>query len=332
MDHLPTSNQVRLVEISNEQEGQRIDNFLITALKGVPRSRIYRILRKGEVRVNKKRVKQTYRLQSGDQVRIPPIRTTEQKPPPKVESVEWLESAIIYEDRHMIAINKPSGIAVHGGSGIQFGVIESFRALREEAGGYELVHRLDRATSGLLLIAKRRGALRALHQSIREQRVTKQYLALLKGRMRKGKHVTAPLQKSVLKSGERLVQVSTKGKEAESHFMPRLSCEHATLAEVEIITGRTHQIRVHGAHIHHPLAGDKRYGDDRFNRQMADMGLRRLFLHAHQIAFPHPKDETTVRLEAPLPEPLQQVLQRLQESESCRQLFSSPLKSTSSVL
>lgn len=312
------STPIQQVEIDSEQSGQRIDNFLLSRLKGVPKSRIYRILRKGEVRVNKKRIKPVYRLQTGDLVRIPPIRQAEENPGPHRNSVEWLERTILYEDELLLVINKPAGIAVHGGSGIHYGVIEALRALREEATRYELAHRLDRATSGLLLIAKRRSALRSLHDTIREHRIEKRYLALVKGKMRKSKTVLAPLKKNVLRSGERMVRVDPEGKEAESHFRPQLACNSCTLAEIEIITGRTHQIRVHGSHIDHPLAGDERYGDSDFNQQMSNLGLKRLFLHAHSLTFPHPRDETTVRLEAPLPNELTQVLEQIKEQESCR--------------
>lgn len=310
--------QVRFVEIDEDQQGQRIDNFLITLLKGVPKSRIYRILRKGEVRVNKKRIKPTYRLQQRDQVRIPPIRLSDEKSAPQRSSVAWLEQAILYEDELILVLNKPAGIAVHGGSGIHYGVIEALRALREEASRYELVHRLDRATSGLLLIAKRRSALRFLHEAMRAQQIEKRYLALLQGKMRKSKQVLAPLKKRVMRSGERMVQVDSEGKSAESHFRPQLACSSATLAEVEIVTGRTHQIRVHGSHINHPLAGDQRYGSDHFNQQMKGLGLKRLFLHAHRLTFPHPRDQTTMRLEAPLPDELQRVVTQIAEGEPCR--------------
>lgn len=310
--------QVRFVEIDEDQQGQRIDNFLITLLKGVPKSRIYRILRKGEVRVNKKRIKPTYRLQQRDQVRIPPIRLSDEKSAPQRSSVAWLEQAILYEDELILVLNKPAGIAVHGGSGIHYGVIEALRALREEASRYELVHRLDRATSGLLLIAKRRSALRFLHEAMRAQQIEKRYLALVQGKMRKSKQVLAPLKKRVMRSGERMVQVDSEGKSAESHFRPQLACSSATLAEVEIVTGRTHQIRVHGSHINHPLAGDQRYGSDHFNQQMKGLGLKRLFLHAHRLTFPHPRDQTTMRLEAPLPDELQRVVTQIAEGEPCR--------------
>ncbi len=312
--------QVRHLQIDAEQAGQRVDNFLLSQLKGVPKSRIYRILRKGEVRVNKKRVKPTYRLQSGDLLRIPPVRVSAPSEAPEKHRVQWMEEAILYEDEVILVLNKPSGIAVHGGSGIQFGVIEGIRALREHSDHYELVHRIDRATSGLLIIAKKRSALRFLHQVIREQGMEKRYLALVAGKMRKSRTINASLKKSVLRSGERMVTVDPQGKEAESRFLPRLSCPTATLAEVEIVTGRTHQIRVHGTHIDHPLAGDERYGDMEFNQQMKKRGLNRLFLHAYQLAFPHPVDGTTVRLEAPLPNTLVKVVDHLKEEGGCKTL------------
>ena len=316
----PQQHQVRHLEINAEQAGQRVDNFLLSQLKGVPKSRIYRILRKGEVRVNKKRIKPTYRLQAGDLLRIPPVRVSAPSEAPAKHRVQWIEEAILYEDELLLVLNKPSGIAVHGGSGIQFGMIEGIRALREHSDHYELVHRIDRATSGLLIIAKKRSALRFLHEVIREHGMEKRYLALVAGKMRKSRTVHASLKKSVLRSGERMVTVDPQGKEAESRFLPRLSCPAATLAEVEIITGRTHQIRVHGAHIGHPLAGDERYGDSEFNQQMKKRGLNRLFLHAYQIAFPHPVDGTTLRLEAPLPKALTNVVEQLEEEGRCRTL------------
>lgn len=310
--------QVTHVEVDSDHQGQRVDNFLITRLKGVPKSRIYRILRKGEVRINKKRVKPTYRLQEGDLVRIPPVRLSEQAATPDRTSTEWIEKTILYEDDQILVLNKPSGIAVHGGSGIRYGVIETLRGWRSEAANYELVHRLDRATSGVLLIAKKRRALRFLHDVIREHGMEKRYLALVSGKMRKTKVVTAPLRKNVLRSGERMVRVDPEGKSAESRFSPKLSCDSSTLVEVEIVTGRTHQIRVHGVHIGHPLAGDDRYGLQEYNQKMGDLGLSRLFLHAHQLTFPHPRDETTMRIEAPLPPQLTEVVDRIRKMESCR--------------
>ncbi|MBT3197800.1 MAG: 23S rRNA pseudouridine(955/2504/2580) synthase RluC [Gammaproteobacteria bacterium] len=315
----PSNNTpLHFFEVTDEQAGQRIDNFLLRYLKGVPKSRIYRILRKGEVRVNKKRVKPTHRLESGSQIRIPPIRSAAEKPAPTADSVAWIEKAILYEDEWLLVLNKPSGIAVHGGSGIRYGLIEGLRALRSEAENYELVHRLDRATSGLLLVAKRRSALRSLHELIRNHEIEKRYLALVAGKMRKSKTVLAPLQKSVLRSGERVVRVDPEGKSAESHFRPQLACNNSTLVEVEIVTGRTHQIRVHGAHINHPLAGDERYGDSDYNLRLKKMGLDRLFLHAHRLTLAHPKDGSTLRLEAPLPDQLNAVLEKLRQNEPCR--------------
>ncbi len=310
--------KVSHVEIGSEYQGQRVDNFLISRLKGVPKSRIYRILRKGEVRVNKRRVKPTYRLQEGDLLRIPPLRLSEQAPAPDRGSSGWIEKRVLYEDEQILLLNKPSGIAVHGGSGIRYGVIETLRGWRSEAADYELVHRLDRATSGVLLVAKKRRALRFLHEVIREHGMEKRYLALVSGKMRKSRVVTAPLRKNVLRSGERMVRVDPEGKPAESRFSPRLSCESSTLVEVEIVTGRTHQIRVHGAHIGHPLAGDDRYGLQEYNQKMGELGLGRLFLHAHQLTFPHPRDGTTMRIEAPLPDQLAEVVEKIRQQESCR--------------
>jgi 23S rRNA pseudouridine955/2504/2580 synthase len=279
---------VEIVEIDSEHTEQRVDNFLISRLKGVPKSRVYRIIRKGEVRVNKKRVKQTYRLCEGDLLRIPPIRLSAPNQPPKRSSVEWLEDAIIYEDDLVLAIDKPSGIAVHGGSGIQYGVIEGLRALRSEAVNYELVHRLDRATSGVLLVAKKRRALRFLHEAIREHRFEKSYLALISGKLRRSQTVLAPLHKFTLSSGERVVKVDSAGKNAETIFTPKQNFATTSLVDIKIVTGRTHQIRVHGAHIGHPVAGDDRYGEREFNREMVKFGLKRLFLHAAELSFPHP--------------------------------------------
>ncbi len=316
-------NQVHYLEIDEDRVGQRIDNFLLAHLKGVPKTHIYRILRKGEVRVNKKRIKPVYRLQMGDVVRIPPVRTgTSQITQPKAEAVQWVESAILYEDAAVLVLDKPSGVAVHGGSGISFGVIEALRACRPEAKGhYELVHRLDRATSGCLLIAKKRSALRVLHESLREQEFEKRYLALVEGRLRKTKQVLAPLKRIESANGMRTVRVDPDGKPAESIFMPKLACKTSTLCEVEIKTGRTHQIRAHGAHIGHSVAGDDRYGSHEYNRKLeSSFGLRRLFLHASELAFLHPVDGTTVRVNAPLPPALQQVVDRLQQQESCREI------------
>ena len=268
-----TKQQVLFVTISEENEAQRIDNFLITYLKGVPKSMIYRILRKGEVRVNKKRIKPEYKLAIGDQVRIPPIRVSEKTVPEistKLNKVADLEKAIIYEDDVILAINKPSGIAVHGGSGLSFGVIEGLRALRPEAKFLELVHRIDRETSGILLIAKKRSALKSLHEQLRLKQMQKNYLALVKGNWpSECKVVQAPLLKNVLKSGERVVKVNAEGKPSETRFKVEERFGFATLVKASPVTGRTHQIRVHTQYANHPIAFDDRYGDSQFDALLA---------------------------------------------------------------
>ncbi|MFC6440033.1 23S rRNA pseudouridine(955/2504/2580) synthase RluC [Bowmanella sp. JS7-9] len=309
--------QVLFIEIDAEQDGQRIDNFLKTQLKGVPKSLIYRVLRKGEVRVNKKRVKPEYKLQSGDLVRVPPLRVAEEKPLPSVrlDSVKNIEQQIIYEDKALMVVNKPSGMAVHGGSGISFGLIESLRALRPDAKFLELVHRLDRDTSGVILVAKKRSALTHLHEQLRSKTADKHYLALVKGQWPRNRHkVKAPLQKNILQSGERMVFVNDAGKPSETHFEVMDTFANATLVKASPITGRTHQIRVHCQHAGHPIACDDKYGDGEFDRLMQSSGLNRLFLHAWQIRFIHPQSETTVSFEAPLDDYLQGVLKRLDKA------------------
>jgi len=300
------------IEIAFDRDGQRIDNFLVSQLKGVPKSHIYRILRKGEVRVNKGRVKADYRLKAGDLVRIPPIRQTEKSiGHPGDNLLEQIDRSIIFEDKKLLAINKPPGIAVHGGSGISFGVIEALRVLRPEVPYFELVHRLDRDTSGCLLVAKKRSTLRQLHELFRTDQLQKHYLALVRGPWKEGKRkVDAPLQKNVLKSGERMVEVHPEGKEAVSYFEPVESYQSACLMRIILKTGRTHQIRVHAAHIGHPIAGDQKYGDPSFNRQMRALGLNRLFLHAAYLSFALP-EIGEISLTAPLSEELNQVLQKL---------------------
>lgn len=309
-----TAQQVREVQVADDQEGQRIDNFLAGRLKGVPRSRIYRILRKGEVRVNKGRVKPDYRLRAGDRVRIPPVRqaSREAAKPPE-QAVARLAGRVLYEDKHLLVLDKPSGMAVHGGSGLSYGVIEALRKARPNAPFLELVHRLDRETSGCLVVAKKRSALRALHTALREGDVDKRYLALVKGVWQGGeRRVAAPLRKNTMRSGERLVQVRDDGREALSWFRPVARYRGATLMEVRIGTGRTHQIRVHAAHAGHPLAGDDKYGDKGFNRQMARLGLRRLFLHAGSLGFDHPAETRRVEVQAPLDTALRELLDRLE--------------------
>lgn len=306
---------IEWVEIDARSEGQRIDNFLITHLKGVPRSFIYRVLRRGEVRVNKGRVRPDYRLQRGDLVRVPPVRRAELAPGPSPsrQLVERIGRAVIYEDGGLLIIDKPAGVAVHGGSGINHGVIEALRLARPEADGLELVHRLDRDTSGCLMIAKKRSTLRALHALLREEHgVDKRYLALLKGQWRGGeRRVTAPLKKNVLSSGERIVRVEDDGKPSVTLFRPLRRYALATLVEAVPLTGRTHQIRVHAAHIGQPVAGDEKYGDAAFNAALRERGLKRLFLHAAALRATLPGMTRPLEVEAPLDEDLERVLNNL---------------------
>lgn len=310
-------NGVQWVKVGTEQAGQRIDNFLLRQLKGVPKSRIYRLLRKGEVRVNKGRIKPEYRVQDGDEIRIPPIRLAERDHgSPSDGLVSRIEAAIIYEDERLLVLNKPAGVAVHGGSGVSHGVIEALRAARPTAPMLELVHRLDRETSGCLVIAKKRSSLRNLHELLREGGMEKRYLALVQGCWQGGtRTVTAALRKNQLKGGERIVTVDTEGKSARTLFRPVQIFDQASLLDVNLDTGRTHQIRVHGAHIGHPLAGDEKYGDTGFNRRMRGLGLRRLFLHAQSLSFREPGHEREVHVSAPLSDDLRAVLDALEEQD-----------------
>ncbi|WP_412530811.1 23S rRNA pseudouridine(955/2504/2580) synthase RluC [Enterobacter roggenkampii] len=306
---------VKMVAIAEDEAGQRIDNFLRTQLKGVPKSMIYRILRKGEVRVNKKRVKPEYKLEAGDEVRIPPVRVAEREEEtvsPKLQKVAALSDVILYEDDHILVLNKPSGTAVHGGSSLSFGVIEGLRALRPEARFLELVHRLDRDTSGVLLVAKKRSALRSLHEQLREKGMQKDYLALVRGQWQSHvKVVQAPLLKNILQSGERIVRVSQEGKPSETRFKVEERYEFATLVRCSPVTGRTHQIRVHTQFAGHPIAFDDRYGDREFDKQLTGTGLSRLFLHAAALKFTHPNTGEVIRIEAPLDEQLKRCLKVL---------------------
>ena len=311
-----TNQGVQFITIDAEQDGQRIDNFLKTQLKGVPKSLIYRILRKGEVRVNKKRIKPEYKLCAGDEIRVPPVRVAEENtlPSSKLSSVQALASQIIYEDDVIIVLNKPSGLAVHGGSGLSFGVIEGLRALRPESKFLELVHRLDRDTSGLLLVAKKRSALKHLHEQLRVKTMRKQYLALVRGQWQPhDKVVNAPLLKNILQSGERIVRVNSDGKPSETRFQIVQKFANATLVMASPITGRTHQIRVHTAHAGHPIACDDKYGERAFDEQVKLAGLNRLFLHAYRLTFTHPVTDKDLTLEAPLGKELQAVLDRLEK-------------------
>ncbi|UZJ61935.1 23S rRNA pseudouridine(955/2504/2580) synthase RluC [Pseudomonas sp. KU26590] len=310
----PPTPGVRLVEVAPEFAGQRIDNFLITYLKGVPKTLIYRILRKGEVRVNKGRIKPEYKLQAGDVVRVPPVRVPERDEPVPVAQglLQRLEAAIVHEDKGLIVLNKPAGIAVHGGSGLSFGVIEAFRQLRPDAKELELVHRLDRDTSGLLMIAKKRSMLRHLHEQLRGDGVDKRYMALVRGSWPTAqKQVRAPLLKSNLRSGERMVEVNEEGKEALTLFkVLRRFGDFATMVEARPITGRTHQIRVHALHAGHCIAGDPKYGDEDFSREIRDLGGKRLFLHAYALTVPLP-DGGELKVEAPVDEMWAKTVERL---------------------
>jgi len=306
---------VYYLEITALQAGQRIDNFLQNQLKGVPRSHIYRILRTGEVRVNKGRIKPTYRLVTGDRLRIPPLQRDPPAPPanPSERALSQLRDGILYEDKSLLVINKAAGMAVHGGSGVSYGVIEGLRALYPQAPYLELVHRLDRDTSGCLLIAKKPAMLRRLHALLRESQLGKEYLALVRGIWpAELRQVDAPLLKNVLQSGERIVRVDPAGKPALSHFRLQRHFGLASLVEVKLSTGRTHQIRVHASAHDHPLAGDDKYGDEAFNRQLRDdYGLQRLFLHAARIVIPAGDDQPSLQFDAPLPADLSSVLTRL---------------------
>ena len=279
---------VQFIKVSGDRAGQRIDNFLLSHLKGVPKTRIYRAIRRGEVRVNKGRVKADYRLQAGDEIRVPPIRTAKRQVihSPNAELSQKLENSVIYEDKHIILLNKTSGIPVHAGSGVSAGLIELFRLLRP-GNNLELVHRLDQATSGCLLVAKGRETLLGLQHLITSGQLKKHYLALVKGCWQGGRQrVTAPLRKFIRQSGERMVVVDEQeGKASETIFEPVLITNEATLLHVELITGRTHQIRVHCAHLGHPIVGDRKYGDEATNKLWHGRGVKRMLLHASEITF-----------------------------------------------
>ncbi len=305
---------VQWVDIEAGQAGQRIDNFLLRVLKGVPKSRIYRLLRKGEVRVNRGRIRADYRLKAGDQVRIPPVRVTEPRASnPAQGAIDTLARSILYEDERLLVLDKPSGMAVHGGSGLSYGVIEALRALRPNAPYLELVHRLDRDTSGCLLIAKRRSELRTLHELLRRGAVEKRYLLLVRGDWSQGPwKIDAPLRKNQVRSGERMVRVDDEGRRALTHFRFLEGYGNASLMEAELKTGRTHQIRVHAAHAGHPLAGDDKYGDAAFNRELRQKGLKRLFLHAHFVAFRDAERDREIEVSAPLAPDLRKLIQQLE--------------------
>jgi 23S rRNA pseudouridine955/2504/2580 synthase len=290
--------QVTWLEVGEESEAQRIDNFLLRQLKGVPKSHVYRVLRSGEVRVNSGRVKPEYRLKIGDRVRVPPVRTADRKEAP----LKPLALPIVHEDAALLVVDKPSGVAVHGGSGVSYGVIESLRAERPEAKMLELAHRLDRDTSGLLIVAKKRSALVELHRMLRDGEVEKVYVAAVKGEPAKATfEIRESLHKYVNAKGERRVSVKADGMDAVTKVRVLAGANGIGLVELRLLTGRTHQIRVHLAHTEHPVLGDDKYGDFEFNRALARQGVKRLFLHARRLAFMHPTEGRKLRIESTLP-------------------------------
>lgn len=320
-----SKNSVTQAIVSEDDQGQRIDNFLLRVCKGVPKSHVYRIVRSGEIRVNSKRVDASYRLKQGDVLRIPPIRVAQRNDDEIIAGAEFnAELPVIYEDDALLVVDKPAGIAVHGGSGVSFGVIEALRRQRPQSRFLELAHRLDRETSGILLVGKKRSALTALHDMFREGAVgggarttDKRYLVLVKGRwMDPVRHVKLPLFKYLLDSGERRVRVAEDGKVSHTVFRLRSRWQHYSLLEAELKTGRTHQIRVHLAHLGFPIAGDDKYGDFAFNRELQKNGLKRMFLHAWKIQFSHPLSGNAMSIEAPLPGVLDDFIRRISSIET----------------
>ena len=301
---------VRYLTVSDEQHGQRLDKVLARVLSGVPRSRIFRLIRRGEVRINGHRAAPEQRLNSGDRVRLPPVREIAPGTPPTVPAalIRRVESSLVHSDERLLVLDKPPGVAVHGGSGLSFGVIETLRASRPRE-QLELVHRLDRDTSGILLVARRHSALRTLHALLREGAMQKKYLTLVGGHWpQRQRQIEAPLRTDLRRGGERTVKVARGGKEAKTEFVPlQHYARYASLLEATLHTGRTHQIRVHAAHAGHPVAGDQKYGDAQFNGELAGLGLSRMFLHAHSIGFEWP-DGSSQSFSAPLPEDLRRLL------------------------
>jgi 23S rRNA pseudouridine955/2504/2580 synthase len=309
----PARTGVQHFEVTEEEAGQRLDNYVARVLAGVPRSRIFRVIRKGEVRVNGRRADPQTRLVLNDRVRIPPVRlaAAEEARQPGRELRERVAPTVIHEDERLLVIDKPAGVAVHGGSGISFGIIEALRALRPQE-TLELVHRLDRDTSGCLLVSRRASALRTLHALLREDGFEKRYLTLVKGHWNLGaKRIDVPLRTDTRVGGERTVRAGASGKRSVSDFRPvQFFGKTATLMEVTLRTGRTHQIRVHAAHAGHPVAGDEKYGDAEFNAALAALGLKRMFLHAHSISFTWPQG-ADFSINTPLPAELASVLDAL---------------------
>lgn len=304
--------------ISEHEHGQRVDNYLLKRLKNIPKSKIYQIIRKGEVRVDKKRVKPASKLQQGQSIRIPPLRSThtesdqlagQLKLDKHQAQMSRIEDAILYEDEHILVINKPAGLAVHGGSGISLGLIELLRGSRKPDDFLELVHRLDKETSGCIVLAKRGAILRELHQLIRDGAVEKHYYALLSGRWKGARHkIEAPLHKMHLASGERIVRVSREGKASLTVFEVKERFAGATLVDAHLLTGRTHQIRVHSQFAGHPILGDEKYGLPEQNELFQAKGLKRMFLHAHSLCLPLSVYSQPLQIEAPLSEDLQNCL------------------------
>ena len=325
--HAISKDSVSLITVAEHEAGQRLDNYLIKILKGVPKSHIHRIIRAGEVRLNKKRCKPDSRIQTGDLLRIPPVRTAEKQRSSenRAQAVPAREFTIIYEDDALLVIDKPAGVAVHGGSGVSFGVIEQIRRARPEAGYLELVHRLDKDTSGLLMIAKKRSALVKLHEAIRNDHPKKIYLALGVGKLPNDSfHVKLPLFKYTGAQGEKMVRVSEDGQSAHTVFrvlnrfsddlLHQVGLSHLTLVQATLKTGRTHQIRVHLQSQHCPIAGDERYGDYQANKRLQKLGLKRMFLHAAELHLDHPLTGEKLILEAPLPQDLAQFVLMLENA------------------
>ena len=314
----PIRTGVQQFEVSADEAGQRLDNYVHKRLGEIPRSKVYRVIRKGEVRVNGHRAGPDTRLQAHDKIRIPPVRV---RPPEEVgrpsnDLQATILKAIVYEDARLLVIDKPSGIAVHGGSGVSFGVIEALRAARPDE-HFELAHRLDRDTSGCLIVARNTATLRIVHALLREENTTfeKRYLTLLKGPWDLGKkRIDAPLRTDTRVGGERTVRVDASGKPSLSEFRPvQFFGRRATLMEVNLLTGRTHQIRVHAQHAGHPVAGDEKYGDEAFNEEMRALGLNRMFLHASSVSFEWPNGGGQFSVNTPLPPELAKVVDKLAE-------------------
>lgn len=301
------------VLVAPDEAGRRLDNFLRARLPDVPKSHVYRVIRTGAVRVNGRRARPEARLESGDDVRIPPLTLTNREDVPVPSRVEsLLQDAVLYEDDHVLVLNKPAGLPVHAGSGYPYGVIEALRSGRPDGGGLELVHRLDRETSGCLLVAKDQVTLRELNRAVAGTGIGKVYVCLVRGAWRgAGRAVRQPLSRGAPGTGPRRVTVDRGGRSAVTHFRPLEKLASTTLLEAELETGRTHQIRVHAAHVGHPLAGDDAYGDRPFNRELRTLGLRRMFLHASRLTVPLPGGENAITVAAPLPADLDKVLARL---------------------